>query len=100
MSWMAMLIVHGVDGGLTILHRILLRENIMKPHKKHAYQIMANELKMPHLVVSGIYMGMQAICCAWFIAYPGYLTLFLQVGTLSVMYLLFMKRYYHLHVKH
>ena len=100
MSWMAMLIVYGVDGGLTILHRILLRENIMKPHKKHAYQIMANELKMPHLVVSGIYMGMQAICCAWFIAYPGYLTLFLQVGTLSVMYLLFMKRYYHLHVKH
>lgn len=99
MSWMAMLSVYFVDGGMTILHRILLRENLMKPHKKHAYQIMANELKMPHLVVSGIYMGLQAICCVWYIACPGYWSLSLQVGILSVMYLLFMKKYYHLHVK-
>ena len=69
MSWMIFLVVYGVDGGLTILHRILLRENLMKPHKKHAYQIMANELKMPHLQVSLIYMGIQAVCCAWFIAF-------------------------------
>lgn len=99
MAWMAMLIVYGVDGGLTILHRVLLKENLMKPHKKHAYQIMANELKMPHLVVSGIYMGLQVICCAWFIACPGYPTLFIQAGILVAMYLLFMKKYYHLHVK-
>lgn len=99
MSWMAMLIVYGVDGGMTIMHRILLRENLMKPHKKHAYQIMANELKIPHLVVSGIYMTLQAICCIWYIAYPGYLTLFLQFGILAAAYLLFMKKFYHLHVK-
>ena len=99
MSWMAMLSVYLVDGGMTILHRILLRENLMKPHKKHAYQIMANELKMPHLVVSGIYMGLQAICCVWYIAYPGYTTLFIEAGILIVLYLVFMKKYYHLHVK-
>ena len=39
----------------------------MKPHKKHAYQIMANELKMPHLMVSGIYMGLQVVCCTIYI---------------------------------
>ncbi len=98
MSWMAMLIVYMVDGGMTIAHRILLRENLMKPHKKHAYQIMANELKMPHLVVSGIYMGLQAICCVWYIIYPGYWSFFLQVGILSVMYLIFLKKYFHLHI--
>ena len=98
MSWIAMLIVYLVDGGMTILHRILLRENLMKPHKKHAYQIMANELKMPHLVVSGIYMGLQAVCCVWYIACPGYLTLFLEAGILVTAYLVFMKKYYHLHV--
>ena len=97
MAWMAMLIVYAVDGGLTILHRIWLRENLMKPHKKHAYQIMANELKMPHLVVSGIYMAMQAICCIWFIAYPGYPTLFMQTALLVAAYLLFMRKYYPLH---
>ena len=99
MSWMIFLAVYGVDGGLTILHRILLRENLMKPHKKHAYQIMANELKMPHLQVSLIYMGMQAVCCVWFIASPNYYTFFAQIIILSAAYLLFMKKYYHLHVK-
>ena len=99
MSWIAMLIVYMVDGGMTILHRILLRENLMKPHKKHVYQIMANELKMPHLVVSGIYMGLQGVCSVWYIAYPGYVTLFLEAGILIAMYLLFMKKYYYLHVK-
>lgn len=99
MSWMIFLVVYGVDGGLTILHRILLRENLMKPHKKHAYQIMANELKMPHLQVSLIYMGIQAVCCAWFIAFPNYYTFFAQIIILSAAYLLFMKKYYHLHVK-
>ena len=99
MAWMAMLIVYGVDGGLTILHRVLLRENLMKPHKKHAYQIMANELKMPHLVVSGIYMGLQSVCCVWYIACPGYLTLFMEAGILVTMYMMFMKKYYHLHVR-
>lgn len=99
MSWMIFLVVYGVDGGMTILHRILLRENVMKPHKKHAYQIMANELKMPHLQVSLIYMAIQGVCCAWFIASPNYYTFSAQVIILSAAYLLFMKKYYHLHVK-
>lgn len=97
--WIAFVIVYLVDGGLTIVHRILLKENILKPHKKHAYQIMANELKMPHLIVSAIYMTLQAVCCAWFIAMPSNTTLFVQASVLVVMYLLFMKKYYHLHVK-
>ena len=99
MSWIAMLSVYLVDGGMTILHRLLLRENLMKPHKKHAYQIMANELKMSHLVVSGIYMGLQAVCCAVYIMWPGYPAFFGIFGMLIVMYLVFMKKYYHLHEK-
>lgn len=97
--WIAFIIAYLVDGGLTILHRIMLKENILKPHKKHAYQIMANELKMPHLAVSGFYMVIQGLCCAWFIAVPSNLTLFAQTTLLIIMYLLFMKKYYHLHVR-
>lgn len=99
MSWMIFLSVYAVDGGLTILHRVFLHENLMKPHKKHAYQLMANELKMPHLLTSSIYMGLQAICCAWFIAMPNYYTFSIQLALLGGAYLLFMKKYYHLHVK-
>ena len=92
MSWIAMLSVYLVDGGMTILHRVLLRENLIKPHKKHAYQIMANELKMPHLKVSGIYTGLQAICCVWFILSPGNTTMLLQFGLLTFLYLAFMQK--------
>lgn len=98
MSWIAMLSVYLVDGGMTILHRILLRENLMKPHKKHVYQIMANELGMPQLVVSGIYLGLQAVCCAVYIIWPGYPAFFAIFGTLAFVYLAFMKFFYHLHV--
>ena len=97
MYWMAFLVVYAVDGGLTILHRVLLRENVLLPHKKHAYQIMANELGMTHIVVSVIYMAMQTVCCIVFIAYPSNWTLFGEVLVLGVAYLAFMKEYYHLH---
>lgn len=99
MSWIIFLVVYGVDGGLTIIHRIILRENLIKPHKKHAYQIMANELKLPHLVVSGIYMALQAVCCFFFIIWPNYYTFFVELSILSGLYLWFMKKYYYLHVK-
>ena len=99
MAWMVFLAVYAVDGGLTILHRILLKENLMKPHKKHVYQIMANALKMPHLVVSGIYMALQAICCILFVIWPNYYTSFIEMAVLVTMYLVFMKKYSHLHVK-
>jgi len=39
----------------------MLKENILMPHRKHLYQIMANELKIPHLVVSGGYCVVQAL---------------------------------------
>lgn len=99
MHWITFISVYLVDGGLTILHRVMLKENILKPHKKHAYQIMVNELKMPHLKVTFIYMGMQAICCLWFIASPGNATLIIQFILLAGMYLAFMQKYYHLHAK-
>ncbi len=99
MSWIIFLVVYGVDGGLTILHRILLRENLMKPHKKHAYQIMANELKIPHLVVSGIYMALQAVCCFFFVLWPNYYVFLGELSILSGLYLWFTKKYYYLHLK-
>ena len=98
-SWLAFLVVYGVDGCLTILHRIMLHENITKPHRKHAFQLMANELHMPHVVVSLIYMGLQAVCCALYIALPGYVTLLGEILILSIAYIIFMKKYYHLHVE-
>ena len=44
-SWIVLLSVYGVDSVLTIIHRLMLHENIGLPHRKHLYQIMANELE-------------------------------------------------------
>ena len=97
LSLLSFLVVYGVDGCLTIIHRLMLHEKISLPHRKHLYQIMANELHVPHVAVSLAYMAVQFICCAWYIASPGYLTLCLQITILSIVYVLFMKRFFHLH---
>ena len=97
--WMSLIIVYAVDGGMTILHRAFLGENLMMPHKKHVYQLMANELGMSHLKVSLIYMGLQALCNIWLIVNPGNTTLFLQLILLSMLYMVFLRKYYHLHVE-
>jgi len=51
-SWIVLLVVYGVDSVLTIIHRLMLHENIGLPHRKHLYQLMANELEIPHVMVS------------------------------------------------
>ena len=97
LSWLSFLVVYGVDGCLTILHRLMLHENISQPHRKHLFQIMANELKVPHVIVSAVYMAVQLLCCIWYILYPGYLTLFCQIIILSIIYILFMRKFFKLH---
>ena len=60
-SYIVLLAVYGVDAVLTIIHRILLKENIFKPHRKHLYQLLANEMKINHLIVTTIYMILQGL---------------------------------------
>ena len=66
-TWLLFLLLYGVDGCLTICHRILLHENLGEAHRKHAYQLMANELKMSHVKVSLIYMALQLVVSLGFI---------------------------------
>lgn len=53
--------VFAVDSGLTILKRMLKGENILKPHRQHLYQYLANQKGHNHLVISSVYCGLQAI---------------------------------------
>lgn len=97
-SYIILLIVYGVDSPMTIFHRILLKESLTQPHRKHLYQIMANELKMPHLLVSGIYMIVQMlITIGFFITKYHAVYLISVIFVLMLVYVLFMKKYFHLH---
>lgn len=102
-TYLIFLLVYGVDGCLTICHRIMLHENLGEAHRKHAYQLMANELKIGHVKVSLLYMGIQMavslgfifLCPDTLVAHWVYLAVALVV--LAIAYILFKKKYYHLH---
>ena len=98
-SWIILLSVYGVDSVLTIIHRLMLHENIGLPHRKHLYQIMANELKIPHVMVSSIYMAVQAIIIVGYIMCLGYGYWYLAgiILLLCFLYICFMKKYFGLH---
>ncbi|MCD8137586.1 MAG: UDP-GlcNAc--UDP-phosphate GlcNAc-1-phosphate transferase, partial [Parabacteroides gordonii] len=105
-TWLSFLVVYGVDGCLTICHRIMLHENLGEAHRKHAYQLMANELNMSHQVVSLIYMVLQLVVSLIMVyALPNqalvhWIYLGIVITLLAVAYLLFMKKYYYLHEKY
>ncbi len=102
-TYLIFLLVYGVDGCLTICHRIMLHENLGEAHRKHAYQLMANELKIGHVKVSLLYMALQMavslgfiyLCPNTLVAHWVYLAVAMIV--LAIAYILFKKKYYHLH---
>lgn len=98
--WYIMLLaLYGVDAILTIVHRIMLHEPLGQAHRKHAYQLMANELHIPHVIVSSIYMVVQFAIAAGLIWLPvnKWLYSVVVLVILCVAYVLFKKKYYHLH---
>lgn len=103
LTYLIFLLVYGVDGVLTICHRIILHENLGEAHRKHAYQLMANELKIGHVKVSLLYMAMQLVVSLGFIyvcpdnVFSHWMYLIGAFLLLAVAYVLFKKKYYHLH---
>ena len=102
-TYIVFFLVYGIDGTLTIIHRIMLHENLGQAHRKHAYQLMANELGMSHVVVSLLYMGMQLVISLGFIylcpntILAHWIYLIVALVVLVGAYVAFMKKYYHLH---
>ena len=102
-TYLVFLLVYGVDGCCTIIHRLMLHEHIGEAHRKHAYQLMANELGMSHVTVSCIYMVLQLVISLGFIylcpnTIVAHWVYLIGAGiVLAVVYVLFKMKYYHLH---
>ena len=99
LTYLLLLAVYGVDSVLTIIHRILLHENIGEAHRKHVYQLMANELKIPHVVVSIIYMCLQSVVSFGLLLLPmnHWIYFMMVLPVLCVVYVWFKRKYYYLH---
>ncbi|MCD9575255.1 MraY family glycosyltransferase [Flavobacterium soyae] len=58
--WLLFLAVYGVDAVCTIIHRLYLKQNIFEAHRLHLYQVLSNEYKIQHRIVSLCYALVQA----------------------------------------
>ena len=102
-TYIVFFLVYGIDGTLTIIHRIMLHENLGQAHRKHAYQLMANEVGMSHVTVSLLYMGIQLVVSLGFIylcpnTILAHWIYFIAASLiLAFAYVLFKMKYYHLH---
>lgn len=102
-TWIVLYLWYGIDGSMTVFHRIMLHENLGQAHRKHAFQLMSNELKMAHTTVSLIYtIGQLAVSLVAIYIIPdtilAHWIYLVCIGVAFALgYIIFMKKYYHLH---
>jgi len=62
--WLLFLVIYGIDAVCTIIHRLYLKQNIFEAHRLHLYQVLSNEYKIQHRLVSLYYALAQFIISA------------------------------------
>lgn len=97
--WIGLITVYGIDTALTIIHRLFLKENIFVAHRKHLFQLLVNELKLPHLFVSFVYALIQLLVSIGLVVFKdyGYLYLAAVIIVLSLSYYIIKKKYFYLY---
>ena len=53
--------IYGTDSVITILKRLINKENIFYPHRSHLYQKLVHEKNFSHIIVAVIYSVLQAV---------------------------------------
>ncbi len=59
-KWILFLTVYGAETVLTMVERLRLGENIFQPHRIFLFQLLVNERKLDHRLVSTLYTLLQA----------------------------------------
>lgn len=94
--WVGFVAVYGVDVILTLIHRMLLRQNIFRPHRLHLYQLLANEGGVGQLRVAAAYTAVQLAVSAGLLFLPlnPYIYLSVVVVMLAGVYVHLERRLY------
>jgi len=95
-KWLGLVAVYGVDVTLTIIHRMILRQNIFRPHRMHLYELLANEGGISHLRIAVCYIVLQAAINVGLCLWPGnpYVYLAGVFTALSAVYTAAVRRLY------
>lgn len=59
--WVIMFLVFGIDSVVTIVYRLLKKENIFRAHRTHLYQYLSNEIGLLHTTVAVVYGIIQLV---------------------------------------
>lgn len=80
-EYILLLTLYGIDVILTLVQRLYLKENIFEAHRKHFYQILCNEFKKPHILVSMMYAIIQSVINVYILkfAVSGYFVFWLLI---------------------
>jgi UDP-GlcNAc:undecaprenyl-phosphate/decaprenyl-phosphate GlcNAc-1-phosphate transferase len=60
-AYLLLFVVVGIDAGLTVIFKLLLRENIFVPHRDFLFKKLVHVGKFKHVNVSVVYASIQAI---------------------------------------
>lgn len=60
-AYIFFLTAYGIDTIFTIVQRLARKENIFEAHRLHLFQVAVSKTRMPHLFMTLIYVGAQAI---------------------------------------
>jgi len=88
--WVLLLAVYGIDAAITIVFRLIRKENILRGHRSHFYQFLANEKQIPHVWVAIFYGLTQAlfnIIFFYFYNNQQYFQIVIAFGALVLIYL-------------
>ncbi len=86
-EFILLLTLYGIDVILTLVQRLYLKENIFEAHRKHFYQLLCNEFKKPHVLVSMFYAIIQIIINVY--VFENTVTGYFVFGLLLILTLLY-----------
>lgn len=99
-AYLLLFSVFGIDAGLTVIFKLLLRENIFVPHRDFLFKKLVHVGKYKHVNIALIYASLQALVSIIVIALPlqGRLTaqlsiLFIFTVTLCGVYIFIRNKY-------
>lgn len=88
--WILLLGVYGIDAAITIVFRLIRKENILRGHRSHFYQFLANEKQFPHVWVAVSYGLVQTtfnIIFFYFYNKQQFIPILVAFGILVIAYL-------------
>lgn len=93
--WLLFLAIYGVDAICTIIHRLYLKQNIFEAHRLHLYQVLSNEYKIQHRLVSLYYaIAQSAVSALVIFLYQKVNDILIFVIVISPLLLLYTLKFY------